>query len=64
MRVCSLHFSDSCYERDLRNELLGIPVRKRLLPDAVPTQFVVESKLSNSNCTADITLKMPISINT
>jgi len=35
--VCSLHFQPSDYERDLPNELLGLPVRKRLKKSAVPT---------------------------
>lgn len=35
-RVCSEHFSTSCYKRDLQHELLGLPIRKRLKPDAVP----------------------------
>jgi len=37
--VCSLHFQPSDYKRDLQNELLGIPSRKRnqLNPDAVPS---------------------------
>jgi hypothetical protein len=29
--------SPDCYERDLQHELLGLPVRKRLKQDAVPT---------------------------
>lgn len=35
-RVCSQHFSPDCYQRDLQHELLGLPLRKRLKPDAVP----------------------------
>lgn len=35
-RVCSDHFSPSCYLRDLQHELLGLPLRRRLRPDAVP----------------------------
>lgn len=35
-RVCSDHFSASCYQRDLQHELLGLPLRRRLRPDAVP----------------------------
>ena len=49
MRICSLHFTDTSYERDLRNELLGLPIRKRLLPDAVPTQFVVDNLLKDGD---------------
>lgn len=36
-RVCSIHFAPDAYERDLQNELLGLPPRKRLRADAVPT---------------------------
>lgn len=35
-RVCSAHFSPKCYRRDLQHELLGLPLRKKLKPDAVP----------------------------
>lgn len=35
-RVCSNHFSAECYQRDLQHELLGLPLRKKLKPDAVP----------------------------
>ena len=37
-RICSLHFNDSDFERDLRNELLNIPVRKLLKPNSIPSQ--------------------------
>ncbi|KAF2878709.1 hypothetical protein ILUMI_27461 [Ignelater luminosus] len=36
-RVCSLHFLPSDYERNLKAELLNIPCRKRLKPNAVPS---------------------------
>lgn len=35
-RICSAHFSPKCYRRDLQHELLGLPLRKKLKPDAVP----------------------------
>lgn len=35
-RICSAHFSPKCYRRDLKHELLGLPLRKKLEPDAVP----------------------------
>lgn len=37
-RVCSDHFSPSCYQRDLQHELLGLPLRKKLKPDAIPNK--------------------------
>ncbi|XP_049843820.1 uncharacterized protein LOC126295379 [Schistocerca gregaria] len=36
-RVCSLHFQPEDYVRDLRNELLRLPSRKKLVPTAVPS---------------------------
>ncbi|XP_049795243.1 zinc finger protein 3 homolog isoform X1 [Schistocerca nitens] len=36
-RVCSIHFIDSDYERDLKSELLNIPSKRKLKTDAVPT---------------------------
>lgn len=35
--VCSNHFEVTEFERDLQNELLGLPLRKRLKPGAIPT---------------------------
>lgn len=37
--VCSKHFDKSAFKRDLQAELLGLPEKKRLNPDAVPTIF-------------------------
>ena len=37
-RICSAHFKDEDFERDLRNELLNIPVRKLLKKNAIPSQ--------------------------
>ena len=31
-RICSQHFKPEDYERDLRNELLNLPLRKLLKP--------------------------------
>ncbi|XP_047101230.1 uncharacterized protein LOC124720024 [Schistocerca piceifrons] len=36
-RVCSLHFRPEDYEQDLRNELLRLPSRKKLVPTAIPS---------------------------
>uniref|UniRef100_A0A0A9WNX9 THAP domain-containing protein 6 n=1 Tax=Lygus hesperus TaxID=30085 RepID=A0A0A9WNX9_LYGHE len=38
--VCSVHFQDSDYQRDLKNELLKLPLKLRLKPDAVPNLFI------------------------
>lgn len=35
-RVCSRHFSDDSYERDVQHELLGLPTRCRLKKGALP----------------------------
>lgn len=35
-RVCSEHFDDSDYLRDLKSELLNLPAKRVLKPDAVP----------------------------
>ncbi|XP_067014525.2 uncharacterized protein [Anabrus simplex] len=35
-RVCSVHFDDSDYIRDLKHELLNLPIRRVLRPEAVP----------------------------
>ena len=36
--ICERHFRPSDYERDLRNELLNLPLRKMLKPGSIPTQ--------------------------
>lgn len=36
-RICSKHFDESSYKRDLRNELLQLPLRRILKADALPT---------------------------
>ncbi|XP_075217988.1 uncharacterized protein LOC142322796 [Lycorma delicatula] len=50
MRICSQHFSEKCYNRDLQNELLGLPIRKKLHHDAVPdTNLPFERIICESN---------------
>jgi hypothetical protein len=36
-RICSKHFNIDDYERDLQNELLNLPTKKRLKKTAVPS---------------------------
>ena len=36
-KVCLRHFTQDCFERDLKNELLGLPVKKILKHDAFPS---------------------------
>ena len=38
-RICSEHFTEDCYERDLKSELLGTKIKYNLKEDAVPTIF-------------------------
>ncbi|GAB6030018.1 hypothetical protein CHUAL_014170 [Chamberlinius hualienensis] len=38
-RICSNHFVADDYERDLKNELLGIPTKKLLKSTAIPSVF-------------------------
>jgi hypothetical protein len=42
--ICSVHFAESCFERDLRHELLGLPIRRMLRSDAVPTEHLPYKK--------------------
>lgn len=42
-RVCSRHFSDESYERDVQHELLGLPTRCRLRKGAVPDANLPEA---------------------
>ena len=38
-RLCSVHFTPDCYERDLKAELLGSKPKAILKPDAIPSLF-------------------------
>lgn len=52
-RVCSSHFGEADYERDLANELLNLPVRKILRDEAVPTlNLAPENKNPRKRLTA------------
>ena len=54
-RVCDTHFSSDAYERDLQNELLGLPTKKRLKEDAVPTENLpVGSKFGRKSSFAKV----------
>ncbi|XP_018580311.1 THAP domain-containing protein 1-like [Anoplophora glabripennis] len=39
-RICSIHFTSNDFERDLKNELLGLPTKKMLNKMAVPTMHL------------------------
>lgn len=42
-RICEMHFSEDCFERDLRNELLNLPLRRLLKKGSVPTLYLDEA---------------------
>ena len=44
--IFSNHFDETAYERDLRNELLGLPLRRRLKADALPTLCLSEDNIN------------------
>ncbi|XP_060519089.1 THAP domain-containing protein 1-like [Cylas formicarius] len=73
--ICSVHFTEDDYERDLKNELLGLPVRKILKKTAVPTCYspkplglkicTYENKRGNNEldlCKSDINMEMNINV--
>ena len=39
-RICSKHFSENQTQRDFQYELLGLPVRHILLPNALPDKYL------------------------
>ena len=52
-RICSEHFNHQDFERDLRNELVGLPLRKILKKDAIlRTRFVSASIQSRGNASS------------
>ena len=40
-KLCSKHFTEDCYEQDLRSELLGIKKKVKLKNYVVPTLFLL-----------------------
>jgi len=49
--LCSVHFVDDCFDRDLKNELLGLPIRRMLKYDSFPTKCLpYESSPVKSLC--------------
>lgn len=50
-RVCSTHFLPSDYEDDMQNRLLGLPLKKKLIKTAIPSQ-----KLAGDKCTPENTV--------
>ena len=44
MGICSLHFTDNSYKRDLQAELLGIAPKHELKENAVPTCNLPENR--------------------
>ena len=53
----SNHFEETAYERDLRNELLGLPPRRRLKTDAVPTLCLARRINDSDIHTTDLKIK-------
>ena len=58
-KICSLHFPEEAYHRDLRGELMGIPTPKhlRLKATAVPSQNLCPVNRSRVNTTGKQPLK-------
>ncbi|XP_067143078.1 THAP domain-containing protein 2-like [Centruroides vittatus] len=56
--VCSAHFLKDDYERNLKAEILNIPSRRRLKPDAVPSLNLAPVRSSDVPCTSEIVEQM------
>lgn len=59
-RLCSVHFTPECYERDLKAELLGSKPKAILKPDAIPSLFShrpppKKARLSSERCSLEKT---------
>ncbi|XP_056647325.1 uncharacterized protein LOC130451987 [Diorhabda sublineata] len=52
--ICSVHFTEKDYERDLQNELLGLPLRKILKKTAVPTLGLYSKKSTSEASSSSI----------
>ena len=42
-KICSLHFKPEDFERDLKHELLNLPIRKLLKPGSIPSLSLLPS---------------------
>ena len=47
--ICSQHFSDDCFERDLRSELLYKVIKRKLKDDSIPSLGLLPSMSISSN---------------
>ncbi|CAG9764505.1 unnamed protein product [Ceutorhynchus assimilis] len=47
-RICSEHFLKEDFKRDLRNELLGLPLKKELKEDVVPSRKILKMEPEKS----------------
>ena len=56
--VCSDHFLLSACQRDLQNELLGLPLRRRLKKDAVPTLFPSRRRALTDSIKRDVRARL------
>ena len=50
-RICSKHFSENQTQRDFQYELLGLPVRQILLPNALPDKYL---HIAENNSTSTV----------
>ncbi len=51
--ICERHFHEEKYERDLKHELLNLPLRKKLKKDAVPTLNLLPEGPSSNTSSAE-----------
>ena len=63
VRVCSKHFLPTDFERDLRNELMGLPMRRVLRQGAFPRIFPEEENLITVSSPIFISRKTSVIIN-
>lgn len=48
LRVCSLHFDDGDYERDLRAEMLNLKPKRMLKPSVIPHLNLPKSQITTN----------------
>jgi len=53
-RICSNHFSEDDFQRDLKNELLNRPLVKKLKPDVVPTLNLLPSSAAKRKSSSSL----------
>ena len=54
--ICEEDFHSKCFARDLKSELMNLPLKKKLIPGAIPTIYTVVAYFSS--CAPGLIVKL------